>query len=230
MPSKSGLVVWTMYQSAKPPEVVQDAFFVTFQPSVDPLGAGGHRVPEVAAGLRVGVGERADQAVLVQAREDVPQRLAVVVAQQPRRRPRPGAWCSTWRCWRSRSGRWSRPPWRRRHGSRPCRPAPWARSGRAGPSLASAWKFLRGNRSFLSLSTAFSRSVVRQSSIRSACSFFWLVGQQPLRVPLGAQAPERLAAPHLDVSHSRALPCLGVDIDCSAGALPDPPDGPCALS
>ena len=32
MPPKSGLVVWTMYQSAKPPEVVQDAFLVTCQP------------------------------------------------------------------------------------------------------------------------------------------------------------------------------------------------------
>jgi len=41
---------------------------------------------------------------------------------------------------------------------------------------------------------------------------FLLVGQQPLRIELEPKAPERFLAPHFDVAHPTALPCIGHDI------------------
>ena len=48
------------------------------------LGAGRDRVPEMRAGLGIGIGERADQAILVDAPHDVLDRRAVVMAEQRR--------------------------------------------------------------------------------------------------------------------------------------------------
>ena len=168
--------------------------------AIDLFRARGDRVPEMRAGLRVGVGEGADEDILVEAREHLLQGLVVVIAEAGR-----GHRAQMHGVAHGRAGAAVARDGFHRHGG-------------GDMVLAHAAQFLGhdqaeqaelGDRLEIlareqQLLVGFDRVVAQRGAGKLdelGLQLLLLVGQDPLRIPLIAETPEVLFAPFFRLAH-----------------------------
>ena len=184
---------------------------------VHALGRGRDRIPEVGAGLGVGIRQRADQAVGVDPAHDVLDRLVAVMAQH--------------------RGRHRAQVHGVAHGRARAAVARDSldRHGRADMVLAHAAQFLGDQKPEETMLGEQPEVFAREQQLLVAhhrvVAHARLAEidqlalqrplrrcQQPLRVEVVAEAPERLGAPHLGVTHRRPLLVSAGDVAAFVGA------------